>query len=625
MIVQAHTTHERAVRIGCGAGFWGDSPQGPVQLIRSGEIDYLILDYLAEITMSILSRMRAKDPATGYASDFPELIAAQAAEIKARGIRVVTNAGGVNPRACAALIREKLLALDIPLTVGVVEGDDLMGQIEQLQTIPEMFNGAPFPAKPWSANAYLGAFPIVQALDAGADIVVTGRCVDSALALAPLIHAFKWTAADYDLLAAGSLAGHVLECGAQATGGIITDWETVADGWDNMGFPIAHCFADGRFIVTKPSGTAGAVTVQSVTEQIVYEIGDPAAYVLPDVVCDFSHINVRQISDNRIEVTGARGKAPTADYKVSVTYQDGFRSTGTMMIGGQQAVAKAHAVAQAILKRTRRLFAEKNLGDYVRSDIEVLGAESQYGANSRAQQAREVILKLSVHHANKQALDIFSKEFLPSATSMAQGITGFSGGRPSVTPLVRLFSCLVSKASVRPQVFMQDTPLPTADDSAVKAGAAHTTHLESDTATASGSTISAAQVSMPTVSTAVSAGTVVTTGMVSVPLSQLAYARSGDKGNKANIGVLARKPAYCSVLQQGLTAQAVKDYLAHFVEGSVERFEWPGLSGFNFLLHEALGGGGVASLRYDPQGKMLAQILMDLPVAVPADIAAQLT
>ena len=598
------TNTTRAVRIGCGAGFWGDSPQGPVQLIESGEIDYLILDYLAEITMSILSRMRAKDPATGYASDFPELMAAQAATIKARGIRVVTNAGGVNPRACAAVIREKLKALDIALTVGVVEGDDLMGQADLLKSTPEMFDGSAFPAKPWSANAYLGAFPIVQALDAGADIVVTGRCVDSALALAPLIHEFRWTAEDHDLLAAGSLAGHVLECGAQATGGIITDWETVAQGWDNMGFPIAHCFADGRFVVTKPAGTAGAVTVASVTEQIVYEIGDPAAYVLPDAVCDFSRVQVKRLSDNQIEVTGARGTAPTAQYKVSVTYQDGFRSTGTMMIGGQNAVAKAQAVANAILKRTRRLFAEKGLDDYLRTDMEVLGAESQYGANSRALQSREVILKLAVHHSNKQALDIFSKEFLPSATAMAQGITGFSGGRPAITPLVRLFSCLVDKSIVKTQVMVDDDVLLASSPSSV--------HNHNVTG------------SVPQVSNDHSGQTPRSGNTITVPLSKLAYARSGDKGNKANIGVLARHPNYLPLLSRWLTARAVKEYLAHFVEGKVERFDWPGLNGFNFLLHEALGGGGIASLRHDPQGKMLAQILMDLPVPVPADWAQRL-
>ena len=589
-------TRKSLVRIGCGAGFWGDSAEGPKQLVDSGAIDYLILDYLAEITMSLLARARAKDAALGYATDLPGVVARLAPQLKAQGIKLVTNAGGVNPQACKAAIEARLQALNIDLKVSIVTGDDLMPQVDALRSsdVREMFSGDAFPAQPWSANAYLGAFPIAAALDAGADIVLTGRCVDSALALGPLIHEFGWKADDYDLLSAGSLAGHVVECGAQATGGVSTDWREVADDWDRMGFPIAECRADGGFVVTKPAGTGGRVVVDTVAEQIVYEIGDPAAYLLPDVTCDFTNVQLTQIGPDRVDVRGARGSAPTAQYKTSTTYQDGFRCSGTMLIGGVDAVAKAEAVAAAILKRTRRLMTEAGFADYRRTDVEVLGAEANWGANSRARGTREVLLKIAVHHDNAKALDVFGREFIPPATSMVQSITGFSGGRPSATPLVRLFSCLVDKTLVPIEVDGRPFEAPAVRYQAAPAGSTPQRATSSDAAAA------------------------LAPAAATVPLIQIAYGRSGDKGDSANIGVLARKPEYLPLLREQLTAAAVRAYLAHFVDGEVLRYDWPGLNGFNFLLTQALGGGGTASLRYDPQGKMLAQVLMDFPIRMPA-------
>ncbi|ROH93460.1 DUF1446 domain-containing protein [Stagnimonas aquatica] len=597
------------VRIGCGAGFWGDSAEGPKQLVDSGEIDYLVLDYLAEITMSLLARARAKDPAAGYATDFPSLVAALAPKLKERGIKVVTNAGGVNPQACKAAIEDKLREKGIDLKVAIITGDDLLPRAAEFADTKEMFSGETLPAKLWSMNAYLGAFPIAQALDGGADIVLTGRCVDSAVVLGPLIHEFGWQATDYDQLSAGSLAGHVIECGAQATGGVSTDWQLVSADWDRMGFPIAICKPDGSFVATKPVGTGGRVTPETVAEQIVYEIGDPASYILPDVVCDWRELKLTQLGDNRVEVRGAKGRAPTTHYKVSATYQDGFRSTGTMMIGGVDAVAKAEAVAAAILKRTRALMTKRGLADYLRTDIEVLGSEANWGANARRRDTREVILKLSVHHADKNALEIFGREFIPPATAMAQGITGFSGGRPSPTPLVRLFSCLVPKTAVSIEVDGQSfSPSPLAGEGRGEGGV-----REAQVETSPES----APPPLPQGERGLSAQEA---GSVSVPLIALAYGRSGDKGDAANIGVLARKPEFLPLLRAQLTPEAVAAYFAHYMPSKVERFEIPGLSGFNFLLHNALGGGGMASLRYDPQGKMMAQILMDFAVQIPAHL-----
>jgi hypothetical protein len=586
----------RIVRIGGAAAFWGDTEVGPAQLVRAGGLDYLVFDYLAEITMSLLSRARAKDPDAGYATDFVEVVAALAPEIAAQRIKVIANAGGVNPRACRAALKAKLAARGVSLRVGVVLGDDLLPQAERLRAagVREMYTDEAFPAKPWSVNAYLGAQPIAAALGAGADVVITGRCADSAVVLGALLHEFGWAADDWDRLAAGTVAGHLLECGAQVTGGLFTDWERVADGWDRMGFPVAECRADGGFVVTKPAGTGGIVAPETVAEQLVYEIGDTAAYVVPDVVCDFRGVTMRAVGPDRVAVTGARGEPATDTYKVSATYQDGFRCTATMMIGGRDAARKAERVGEAILARTRRLFAEKGLRDYRRTNVEVLGAESTYGAHARAQATREVILKVAVHHDERAALELFAREFAPAATSMAQGITGFAGGRPSVSPLVRLFSFLAPKAEVPVTVEVEGVAVPFAS-------------AATGTRPASPAPAWPPSAPLPTAD-----------HWVAVPLIALAHGRSGDKGDAANIGVLARRPEFVPAIAAALTPAAVREYFAHIVQGAVERFDLPGVHGFNFLLHGALGGGGVASLRHDPQGKAYAQMLMDLPVRVPA-------
>lgn len=584
----------KTVRIGCGAGFWGDTPEGPAQLVRRGEIDYLVLDYLAEITMSILARMKAKSPALGYATDFVSLVMKPLArEIAERKIKVVTNAGGVNPAAAREALEAAFREVGVSLKVATVTGDDLLGDAERFRAacVTEMFTGASFPARVASINAYLGAFPIAAALAEGADVVITGRAVDSALALGPLIHEFGWRTSDYDLLSAGSFAGHLLECGTQVTGGIFTDWRTV-EGWDRMGFPIAECAADGSFVVTKPNGTGGLVTPMTVAEQAVYEIGDPAAYVLPDVVCDWSNVSIEQVGHDRVRVTGARGGPPTPSYKVSATFADGFRASVTMMIAGHEAVVKAEAVGAAILARSRRLMTDAGFDDFTETSIEVLGGESSYGRASRAKDAREVVLKVAVRHPSKDALQIFAREIYPAATAMAQGLTGFAGGRPEPQPVIRLFSFLTPKDRIPITVEVDGRSLP----QPVALGEPPQTR------------------SSPSPAALPSPGPSAT-----VPLIALAHGRSGDKGDTANIGILARRPEFVEAIRAALSPDAVKAFMAHFVAGPVERFEWPGLQGFNLLLHRALGGGGVASLRHDPQGKTYAQILLDLPVAVPAD------
>lgn len=587
---------DRIVRIGGASGAWGDSPMAIGQLLGA-DVHYLMMDYLAEVTMSLLARAHLKDPQSGFPPDFVTYLKPHLSEIKRRGIRVASNAGGVNPQACKAALEVAGTSFGIDLQVAVVEGDDLMPQIESLraQDVREWRTGASLPANVLSANAYLGAIPIAKAFEAGADIVITGRCADSALALGMLMYEFGWSPTDYDRLAAGSLVGHLLECGAQGTGGCFTDWEQVPD-WHNIGYPIAECSADGSFVLTKPEGTGGLVTPATTAEQTLYEIGDPVAYLLPDVAADFSNLRLEQIGQNRVRVTGAKGQPPTAQYKVSATYIDGARAVAMVSIVGFDAVRKAERTAQALLDRAHMRFAERQWPDFSATHVEVLGAEASYGIQSRARDAREVILRLVVDHADPKALDLFARELGSVGISFAQGTTGLIGGRPKPTPVVRLFTFFIDKASL--------------GDVSVEVGQG-----KSFTVAVSSEGGYAASARPPSVATSV-----VTDGpVVQVPLRELAYARSGDKGNMSNIAIICRKPQYLPWLRTVLTCERIAAEFKGLVAGPVERFEVPGLAAFNFLMDNALGGGGMASPRIDPQGKAYGQRALEMMVPVPQD------
>ena len=590
------------LRIGCASGFWGDTEAGAAQLVRRGDIDVLVFDYLAEITMALLARARAKDPAAGYTPDFVRTVAALGPEIRDRGIRVLSNAGGMNPRACADALRQALQAQGVDLTIAVIEGDDLSAQADALRAegTTEMFSGAAMPPKLLSINAYLGAQPLVAALAAGADIVITGRVVDSAVTLAPLVHAFGWTWDDWDRLALGSLAGHIIECGTQCTGGLFTDWEQVP-GWDDMGFPIVECAPDGRsFVVTKPPGTGGLVSPATVAEQVLYEIGDPRDYRLPDVRCDFSQVQLVADGPDRVRVSHALGRPAPGTLKCSATFADGWRLLGTLMIGGADAARKAQRVGEAILARCTRLLAERGMAPFAETSLEVLGAEATYGPHSRTRAAREVVLKIAARHADKAALELLARELAPSATSMAQGITGFAAGRPSPSPVVRLFSCLVDRQRVKASVAVGEAALPFDEVAPPASEAALPPPPAAPTVNMNGP-------------------------LQRVPLLRIAHGRSGDKGDMANIGIVARSAAAHAWLCQALTADVVAGYMAHVAQGLVTRYELPGLQALNFTLAQALGGGGTSSLRYDPQGKAFAQMLLDLELDVPASVLASLT
>jgi hypothetical protein len=600
----------RTIRVGGASGFWGDSSLATEQLLADGALDYLVYDYLAEITMSIMARARAADPALGYAADFiSAALEPNLSEIARQGVKVISNAGGVNPQACGRAVRRLVEAAGLDLRVAVVSGDDLMSRAEQLASLGpvEMFSGDPFPPvnKLASINAYLGAFPIAEALGVGADIVITGRVVDSAVTLGACIHEFGWGASDLDRLAGGSLAGHILECGPQATGGNFTDWELAAQGYADIAYPIAEVAEDGTFVCTKPAGTGGLVTPHTVGEQMLYEIGDPQAYLLPDVVCDFSDVRLEQEAIDRVSVSGARGYPPPADYKVSATWADGFRGGLVWFFCGFDAGRKARVFADAALQRARQRLSAAQLPDFTETCVELIGDESSYGVRQAAKGSREVAVKIAARHPASKALAILAQETTGLALGGPPGLTAFAGARPKPSPVIRLYSFTLPRDRLEIQVELDGRRW--AHDAPARAAAFDPERI----------------VRPPPPARVENAA-----GLEEVPLIRLALARSGDKGDKANIGVIARRSEFLPWIWAALTEDAVARAFAHFLDGRherpVERFFLPGSNAVNFLLHGALGGGGVASLRNDPQGKTYAQLLLDYPVPIPASLREKL-
>ena len=595
-----------ALRIGGASGFWGDSSVGAPQLVASGQIDVLVFDYLAETTMAILVAAQRKNPDAGYATDFVDTaMRSVLADVLQKRIKVVSNAGGINPQACARALSALATELGLTVRIAVVDGDDLREHLPALReaaggALTNTVNGQPLPDKLLSANAYLGAEPIAWALAAGADVVVTGRCVDSAVTLGPLIHHFGWTMDQYDQLAGGSLAGHIIECGCQATGGLFTDWRSVPD-WAHIGYPIVEVAADGSFTVGKPAGTGGLVSPATVGEQLLYEIGDPGAYLLPDVTCDFRQVQMVQVTENRVRVSGARGGPPPATLKVSATSMAGWRCSSSLVIVGIDAAAKAQRTGEAMLARTRELIQASGWGDYSASRIDLIGMESLYGPRATQAPLREVMLRLSLRHPQREALQLFAREFAAPGTSWSPGTTGGGGGRPAVQAVIVPGAFLVPRSAVVARVQWSGADAVDAFEIPFNrpAPAASPPLLLPDPAAPAAPAGATRQ----------------------VPLVALAWGRSGDKGDLSNIGLIARRPEWLPTLWAQLTPAAVLGWLGHLVKGPVDRYHLPGLQAMNLVIHQALDGGGPASLRLDPLGKGMAQMLLELPIEVPADWA----
>ena len=593
--------NNKKVRIGCASAFWGDTSTAAKQLVEKGDLDYLVFDFLAEVTMSILARAKLKDSDKGFAGDFLNQIEPLLPKIKQKGIKILTNAGGINPISCRTMLERAAKKEGIDLKIAIVIGDDLIPELPKIKKIgiTELDTGNPFPESCLSINTYLGAPGLVAALDKGADIVITGRCVDSALVLAPLMHEFNWNESEYDLLASGSLAGHIIECGAQCTGGNFTDWKDV-EGFDDMGFPIVEVERNGDFIVSKPKATGGMVTFGTVAEQFLYEIGNPAEYILPDVVCDFTGVTINELGKNLVHVSGASGSPPTDQYKVSATFRDGYRVNGTLVIGGRDSDLKGEIIANSVIKKVNNILKEKGLDPLNKTSYDLIGTDSIYGKNHSKQESREIVLRLASKHPQKEALVILSQELAQAVTGMPAGVINYLGGRPPVSPSIELFSFLYAKDQIKVEVDIGG------QTSSVKVDSAGGYNLKMKNLRLEQKSQNKSQ------------------NLLKVPLFKLAFARSGDKGNHANIGVIARKPEYFSYIDSELTSKAIANYFPHVLEGEVLSWCVPGINGINFLLNNSLGGGGMSSMNIDPQGKSYAQQLLEYEITIDDELFSSL-
>ncbi|MDD3799617.1 MAG: DUF1446 domain-containing protein [Novosphingobium sp.] len=594
----SHT--DRVVRIGAGAAFANDSALAVPQLLESDPPDYIVLEHLAEGLMSPLAEAMARDPALGFSTNVLDIhIGPNLARIVQSGVKVITNAGGLNPAGAAAALERLAAEQGLALRIAHVEGDDLRGRVEEFAASrqADMYSGRAWPEEIVSANAYIGAFPIAEALSMGADIVIVGRSTDSALTLGPLIHEFGWKPEDYDLLAAGTLAGHLLECGAMSAGGTFTDWLKLPD-WENIGYPIAECRADGTFAMTKSAGTGGLVSAGTVTEQMVYEIGDPSRYLVPDVACDFTGVRMADAGPNRVEVSGARGRAPNGCYKVCVTHHEGWRMTVALVVVGQRAVEKARRMTAGLLNRAARVVKARQLAPAHASEIELVGGGDISGF--AADDATEVTCRMVTLHETREAANLYAHETRCSMTNASAGTMAF--GPAMVTPVNRLFSFLLPRREV---------PL------TITLGAQRRDWVAPEVAP--DRALAAETGSLPPLPDPATFDT-------PVPLARLAWARSGDKGDIFNVGVIARKAEYYPYLLAALDEDTVTQWYAHVLDGQdcpgARRYPLPGSHAMNFVFENALRGGQTVGLKVDSNAKGMGQRILAMEVHIPAELAA---
>jgi hypothetical protein len=448
----------KVVRVASGQGFWGDDLDAPRRQVEDGPIDYLMLDYLAEVTMSILQKQKERDPSMGYARDFIGAMESVLPAVTDRGVRVIANAGGVNPEACAQAVLAMARARGAAgrLRVGVITGDDLLPRLDELMeeghALANMDTGEPLSGvrdQVLSANAYIGAPPIIEALRNDAQIVITGRSTDTALTMAPIAHEFGWAMNDWNRLAAGIVAGHIIECGAQCSGGnCLYDWRNIPD-LANVGYPLVEVSEDGTFVVTKHEGTGGRVSTQSVAEQLVYEMGDPHTYITPDVIADFTTIRLESAGENRVRVFGIRGREATDRLKVSVAYRAGFKAVGTLVYAWPDAMEKARLADRVLRERLDRLGLRFDL-----VHTEFLGASATHGvlAGEPSPELPEVQLRIGVRGNDRKAVERFTRELAPLVLNGPPSVTGFAGGRPKVEEVVAYWPALIDKTVVRTSV-----------------------------------------------------------------------------------------------------------------------------------------------------------------------------
>ncbi len=587
------------IRIGNAGGYWGDDPDALKNQVLNGELDFITIDYLAEITMSIMNKQKLRDPSLGYAKDFLKHIDPVFEEIVKRNIKVITNAGGVNPEALAEKLEELALSKGLKgVKIAVVEGDNILDSIDKLAEegvdFSNMETGEPYDlikGKVLSANLYFGAAPVVEALKQGANIVITGRVTDTGITLAPMIYSFGWDTADYDKLASGIVAGHILECGAQSTGGNFTDWEKVPS-FDTIGYPIAEIYKDGTFVITKHDSLDGMVSVDTVREQLVYEMGDPKNYITPDVIADFSTIKLEQIGENRVKVSGVKGYAPTDLLKVSISFEDGYKSSGAIIISGPDARKKAEKFAEIFWKRVGI--------EYEDSLTEFVGLNACHYHLAHLKEANEILLRFSVRDHDRSKFERFRRK-LPALILSGPPAVAVTGGAPHIQNVVSYWPALVPQeiSKWKVSVFESGKKIFEKEGNWEKTGGS--IKEVKDNTNFDGKKFENAKTER-------------------VLLKKIALARSGDKGDTCNIGLIARSDLAWEFIGWKITEKLVKKIFGEIVKGNIERFEVKNLNAFNFLLHNALGGGGTKSLRIDAQGKTLAHALLNQFFDIPVNV-----
>lgn len=594
---------ETTLRIANAGGYWGDDPYAMRrQVLGELPVDYVSMDFLAEITMSILQKQFARDPSAGYARDFISQIAPLLQTILERGIKLITNAGGVNPKACADALFDVARSRGLSLKIAVVGGDDVRPRLDEL-TLDNMETGEPlddYRDKVLSANAYFGAMPVVEALGEEPDIVLSGRVTDTGITLAALIHEFGWDADDYDRLAQGIVASHLIECGAQATGGNFTDWEKVPSYID-VGFPIVEFDSDGTFVLTKHPGSGGLVSLQTVREQFLYEMGHPQVYITPDCIADFTTMTLTADGDNRVRVTGAKGAPPTDLLKVSAALEDGYKSSGSLIVSGPDARAKAETFANIFWTRLEDELERESLPPLEATHTEYIGDDSTHRMLTPEHDATEIMLRLAARDHDESKLRIFRK-LLPSLILSGPAGVAVTGGAPAISNVVRYWPSLIpqDRAPANFAVY--------ADGDEVASKSA----LEWPKTGGASEPVRALEDPHP--------GVELGGDSITVPLMAIAHARSGDKGDTANIGLIGRSAACYAWLRDHVSVEQVRTWFSGIVHGEVHRYLVPNLWALNFLLDESLGGGGTVSLHTDAQGKTYGQALLRCQVEVPAEL-----
>lgn len=589
------------IKIANAGGFWGDDLSAFRRQLEGGEIDYLTMDFLAEITMSILRKQQLRNPELGYVTDFVDQMEENSKLIEEKKVKVITNAGGINPVKCGQKIIEILNAKNANLKVAIVDGDNIIDDLSNFYPEKETFDNLEtnekyhqIDTKVQSANVYLGIPPILRALELGADIIICGRVTDTSITIAPMVFEFGWELNDWDKIASGLIAGHIIECGAQSTGGNFTDWKLV-ENWDNFGYPIVEVYPDSTFVVTKHENTGGLVSVDTVREQLVYEMGDPSFYISPDVIANFLSINLTPDGLNRVKVNGIKGLPATDSFKVSMAYEDGYSSSGTIIISGDDALKKAEIFGEIFWKRVGESFEKTN--------TEFVGFNSCQKNMVKEIIPNEVLLKLSVYDNEKNKMVKFSKALAPLILSGPPGVA-VTSGRPRIQNVMSYWPTLINKKFISSRVALLNT----------------NGEIDKSEVVNSVTGFELILIKKENESNEITVTKYLGSEMTDVKLRDVCLARSGDKGDMSNIGVVARSEDIYEYLKVTLTKEYIKNLFKDFCNGKVIRYEMDNLFALNFLLEASLDGGGTKSLMIDAQGKTFASALLNQEISVPKEL-----